>query len=385
MKTVGILLVIMLCTLAVPAGSAQAAEAPGVSAQSAVLISGDDGTVLFEKDARQQLAMASTTKIMTALLTLEEAERSGDLALTVTEEMVRVEGSSMGLRAGDQLTLSNLTAGMLLASGNDAANAAALFLDGSQEAFAQRMNARAAEIGMEGTHFVTPSGLDDEEHYSTAYDMALLAREALDCPAFAEIAASAVRQVEFLEPARKVSYSNHNKLLRLYEGCIGVKTGFTKKAGRCLVSAARRDGTTLIAVTLNAPDDWDDHMALFDYGFSQVQTADLTGGPLPERLPVVGGTAEAVSLRPGEGLTITLPKDQAQSVTREVLLPPFLYAPVEADQPVGRVLYRAGGETLFALPIYAGEAVSPPPPEPGFWEGLWGRITGWFAGELPEA
>ncbi len=274
---------------------------------------------------------------------------------------------------------------MLLASGNDAANAAALFLDGSQEAFAQRMNARAAEIGMEGTHFVTPSGLDDEEHYSTAYDMALLAREALDCPAFAEIAASAVRQVEFLEPARKVSYSNHNKLLRLYEGCIGVKTGFTTKAGRCLVSAARRDGTTLIAVTLNAPDDWDDHMALFDYGFSQVQTADLTGGPLPERLPVVGGTAEAVSLRPGEGLTITLPKDQAQSVTREVLLPPFLYAPVKADQPVGRVLYRAGGETLFALPIYAGEAVSPPPPEPGFWEGLWGRITGWFAGELPEA
>ena len=116
-----------------------------------------------------------------------------------------------------------------------------------------------------------------------------------------------------------------------------------------------------------------------------MQTADLTGGPLPERLPVVGGTAEAVSLRPGEGLTITLPKDQAQSVTREVLLPPFLYAPVKADQPVGRVLYRAGGETLFALPIYAGEAVSPLPPEPGFWEGLWGWITGWFAGELPEA
>ena len=374
-----------LAALAVPARSARAAEAPGVSAQSAVLISGDDGSVLFEKDAHRQMAMASTTKIMTALLTLEEAERSGDLALTVTEEMVRVEGSSMGLRAGDRLTLSNLTAGMLLASGNDAANAAALFLDGSQEAFAQRMNDRAAEAGMEETHFVTPSGLDDEEHYSTAYDMALLAREALDCPAFADIAASPVRQVEFLEPAHKVSYANHNKLLRLYEGCIGVKTGFTKKAGRCLVSAARRDGTTLIAVTLNAPDDWDDHMALFDYGFDQAATVDLTGGELPESLPVAGGTADAAPLRAGEGIKMTLPKAQAQSVSREVLLPRFLYAPVEAGQPVGRVLYQVDGETLFSVPIYAGEAVSAPPPEPGFWENLWNRITGWFAGELPQA
>lgn len=370
-----------LCALAVPYSPAQAAEAPSVSAQSAILISGDDGSVLFEKNAHEQLAMASTTKIMTALLTLEEVGRSGDQILTVTEEMVRVEGSSMGLQVGDQLTLSNLTAGMLLASGNDAANAAALFLAGSQEAFAEQMNARAAQIGMEESHFVTPSGLDDEAHYSTAYDMALLAREAMGNAAFADIAASAVRQVEFLEPARKVSYSNHNKLLRLYEGCIGVKTGFTKKAGRCLVSAARREGTTLIAVTLNAPDDWNDHMALFDYGFSQVRTVDLTGGAVPEALPVAGGTADAVPLRSGEGILLTLPLSQAQEITRELYLPTFLYAPVEAGQKVGEARYFSGGELVYSVPVYTGSSVPMPEPEPGFWEGLWNRVTQWLAGE----
>lgn len=369
-----------LCALAAPYSPAQAAEAPEVSAQSAILISGDDGSVLFEKNAHERLAMASTTKIMTALLTLEEAARSGDQALNVTEEMVRVEGSSMGLQAGDRLTLSNLTAGMLLASGNDAANAAALFLGGSQEGFAEQMNARAAQIGMEESHFVTPSGLDDEAHYSTAYDMALLAREAMGNEAFADIAASAVRQVEFLEPARKVSYSNHNKLLRLYEGCIGVKTGFTKKAGRCLVSAARREGTTLIAVTLNAPDDWNDHMALFDYGFSQVRTVGLTGGVLPDFLPVVGGTADAAALRPGEGIVLTLPLAQAQGITQELYLPAFLYAPVEAGQKVGEARYLSGGELIYSLPVYTVGGVPAPEPEPGFWESLWNRVSQWLAG-----
>ena len=165
---------------------------------------------------------------MTALLALEEAEKEGDPTVTVTEEMVAVEGSSMGLRAGDELPLTGLAAGMLLASGNDAANAVALYLDGSQEAFAERMNRRAVEIGMGNTHFVTPSGLDDEAHYSTAFDMALLAREALKNNKFRELASSGTYQIAFDNPEKKVQYTNHNKLLWLYEGCIGVKTGFTK-------------------------------------------------------------------------------------------------------------------------------------------------------------
>lgn len=367
-----------LLALGGPAAGAAQKGTPGVSAQSAILISADDGQVLYEHNAHQQLAMASTTKIMTALLTLEEAARSDDPELTITEEMVMVEGSSMGLQAGNRLTLRNLTAGMLLASGNDAANAAALALGGSQEGFAQLMNRRAAEIGMAETNFVTPSGLDDEAHYSTAYDMALLAREALKNPEFARIAASSTLQVEFLEPAQKISYSNHNRLLKMYEGCIGVKTGYTKKAGRCLVSAARREGTTLVAVTLNAPDDWDDHMALFDYGFANFATASFHSCGLPETLPVVGGTQGETQLVPGEESAATLPLEQAQAITRRVLLPRFLYAPVTAGEQVGEVQYWLNGEALYRLPLFVGQNAPCLEPEPTGWKAFWGKVKGWF-------
>lgn len=371
------ILVLLAALLVLPFPAAEAAEKPGVSAQSAILISGDDGTVIFEKNAHEQLAMASTTKIMTALLTLEEAQRSGDPVIEITEEMVQVEGSSMGLRAGDRLSLTNLTAGMLLASGNDAANAAALYLGGSQEGFAELMNERAREIGMTETNFVTPSGLDDDEHYSTAYDMALLGREAMQNEEFARIAGSANLQVEFIEPEQRVSYQNHNKLLHLYEGCIGIKTGFTKKAGRTLVSAARREGTTLIAVTLNAPDDWDDHMAMFDYGFETVRTVQLGGEALPESLPVAGSDKQEVELRPGQRLSMTLPIARAQGVESRVLLPKFLYAPVKAGERVGRIQYLMGTEEIYSVPIIAAEeAAVLELPEPSGWE----RFTDWLGG-----
>lgn len=372
-----LVLALLFVILLAPAPLARAQQ-PSVSAQSAVLISADDGSVLYEHNAHEPLAMASTTKIMTALLALEEAERAGDPIIDITQEMVMVEGSSMGLQAGNRLSMTNLVSGMLLASGNDAANAAALYLAGSQEAFAQQMNARAAEIGMESTHFVTPSGLDDEEHYSTAYDMALLAQEALRCPEFARIAGSAALQVEFVEPAQKVSYSNHNKLLRMYEGCVGVKTGFTKKAGRCLVSAAQREGTTLIAVTLNAPDDWDDHMAMLDYGFASVKTLSLDG-ECPESLHLVGGTVDAVPLRAGQGVKLTLSQEDAGRVSRRVLLPKFAYAPIQEGERLGRVQYLLDGQELYSVPIFAQESIgAAPAPEPAGWKGFWSKLTGWF-------
>lgn len=373
------ILVLLAVLLLLPLPTAKAAGEPGVSAQSAILISGDDGTVIFEKNAHEQLAMASTTKIMTALLTLEEAERSGDPVLDITEEMVAVEGSSMGLKAGDRLTLTNLVSGMLLASGNDAANAAALYLGGSQEGFAELMNARAKEIGMTETNFVTPSGLDDEQHYSTAYDMALLGREAIQNEEFARIAGSATLQVSFIEPEQKISYSNHNKLLHLYEGCIGIKTGFTKKAGRTLVSAARRDGTTLIAVTLNAPDDWDDHIAMFNYGFATVRTVQMGGEDLPDALPVAGSDKQGVSLRMGQQLAMTLPINQAEGLESRVLLPRFLYAPVQAGEKVGRVQYLMGGEEIYSVPIIASEEAEVLVLQELSW---WEKFTGWFAGLL---
>lgn len=359
-----------LCPVARAAG-------PEVSAQSAVVLTADTGTVLFEKDGHTPRPVASTTKIMTALLALEAAQERGDPLVDITQEMVAVEGSSMGLQAGDSISLTGLAAGMLLASGNDAANAAALYLDGSLESFAARMNQRAAALGMEDTHFVTPSGLDGEDaqglgHLSTAYDMALLARAALEDQAFRQLCSSPSLAVEFAEPVKRVTYTNHNKLLTQYQGCVGVKTGFTKEAGRCLVSAAERDGALLIAVTLNAPNDWEDHTALLDYGFSQVEPYQLAGGDVRLTVPVVGSPEEAVSLRGSNGGEVTLPLGQGAQVERVVRVPKFLYAPVEAGEQVGEICWYLEGQLLGSAPLTAAGAAPLQEKAPSLWERLFG-------------
>ena len=353
------------------------AAGPEVSAQSAVVLTADTGTVLFEKDGHTPRPVASTTKIMTALLALEAAQEQGDPLVDITQEMVAVEGSSMGLQAGDSISLTGLAAGMLLASGNDAANAAALYLDGSLESFAARMNQRAAALGMEDTHFVTPSGLDGEDaqglgHLSTAYDMALLARAALEDQAFRQLCSSPSLAVEFAEPVKRVTYTNHNKLLAQYQGCVGVKTGFTKEAGRCLVSAAERDGALLIAVTLNAPNDWQDHTALLDYGFSQMEPYQLAGGDVRLTVPVVGSPEEAVSLRGSNGGEVTLPLGQGAQVERVVRVPKFLYAPVEAGEQVGEICWYLEGQLLGSAPLTAAGTAPLQEKAPSLWERLFG-------------
>lgn len=365
-----------LCLVGALCPVAQAAG-PEVSAQSAVVLTADTGTVLFEKDGHTPRPVASTTKIMTALLALEAAQEQGDPLVDITQEMVAVEGSSMGLQAGDSISLTGLAAGMLLASGNDAANAAALYLDASLESFAARMNQRAAALGMEDTHFVTPSGLDGEDaqglgHLSTAYDMALLARVALEDQAFRQLCSSPSLAVEFAEPVKRVTYTNHNKLLTQYPGCVGVKTGFTKEAGRCLVSAAERDGALLIAVTLNAPNDWEDHAALLDYGFTQVEPYPLAGGDVRLTVPVVGSPVEAVSLRGSNGGEVTLPLGQGAQVERVVHAPKFLYAPVEAGEQVGEICWYLEGQLLGSAPLTAAGAAPLQEKAPSLWERLFG-------------
>lgn len=365
-----------LCLVGALCPVAQAAG-PEVSAQSAVVLTADTGTVLFEKDGHTPRPVASTTKIMTALLALEAAQEQGDPLVDITQEMVAVEGSSMGLQAGDSISLTGLAAGMLLASGNDAANAAALYLDGSLESFAARMNQRAAALGMEDTHFVTPSGLDGEDaqglgHLSTAYDMALLARAALEDQAFRQLCSSPSLAVEFAEPVKRVTYTNHNKLLAQYQGCVGVKTGFTKEAGRCLVSAAERDGALLIAVTLNAPNDWEDHAALLDYGFTQVEPYPLAGGDVRLTVPVVGSPVEVMSLRGSNGGEVTLPLGQGAQVERVVRVPKFLYAPVEAGEQVGEICWYLEGQLLGSAPLTAAGAAPLQEKAPSLWERLFG-------------
>ena len=359
-----------LCPVARAAG-------PEVSAQSAVVLTADTGVVLFEKDGHTPRPVARTTKIMTAFLALEAAQERGDPLVDITQEMVAVEGSSMGLQAGDSISLTGLAAGMLLASGNDAANAAALYLDGSLESFAARMHQRAAALGMEDTHFVTPSGLDGEDaqglgHLSTAYDMALLARVALEDQAFRQLCSSPSLAVEFAEPVKRVTYTNHNKLLAQYQGCVGVKTGFTKEAGRCLVSAAERDGALLIAVTLNAPNDWQDHTALLDYGFSQMEPYQLAGGDVRLTVPVVGSPVEVVSLRGSNGGEVTLPLGQGAQVERVVRVPKFLYAPVEAGEQVGEICWYLEGQLLGSAPLTAAGAAPLQEKAPSLWERLFG-------------
>ena len=258
--------------------SAETAESVSVSAYAAVLCEPVSGTVLFEKNSREVLPVASTTKIMTAMLAFE-SEHRGD-PVTITPEMISVEGSSMGLRAGEVLALGDIARGMMMASGNDGANAIALYLSDSTEAFSEKMNARAAELHMMQTRFVTPSGLDAEGHGSTAYDMALLAAEAMQNEEFAAAVGRTTLSVPFISPEKTVRYENHNRLLKLYPDCTGIKTGFTKKAGRCLVSSAERDGARLICVTLNAPDDWNDHMNLYDYGFVQLAERTYTAAAI---------------------------------------------------------------------------------------------------------
>jgi len=329
-----------------------------VSAKGAVMISADTNNVIYEKNSNEKLSMASTTKIMTGLLALEKVQKDGDFLMEITEEMVMVEGSSMGLRAGDKLMMSDVVSGLMLASGNDAANSLAIAIAGTQEAFAELMNAKAAEIGMVNTNFVTPSGLDDEVHHSTAYDMAILTREAMKNEIFREIVSSKTRSVNFINPEKTVRYSNHNKLLSLYENCIGVKTGFTEKSGRCLVSAAERDGVTLIMVTLNADDDWNDHIAMFDYGFSKIKNISFNETDFFAEINIVGSDSSIIKVSGIDGGEKSLLDIDTDEIERVVYLPKFVYAPVKNGDMIGVVKYYMNDSEFLSVPIIAQEAAA---------------------------
>ena len=239
----GILLASLLFFTQIPA-----AQAVGTSASSAILMEAGSGRVLYEHNADEPRLIASITKLMTALVALESG-RSLDDVVTIQAEDTRTEGSALYLKPGEHVKLETLLYGLLLHSGNDAALAIARFCGGSVEGFVAGMNAKAQELGMTNSHFANPNGLNDEGHYSSARDMALLARACLDNEYLAQMVSTRTITLEGR------TFTNHNKLLWRYEGCVGMKTGFTEKAGRTLVSAARRDGMTLIAVTLNDPDD----------------------------------------------------------------------------------------------------------------------------------
>lgn len=337
------------------------AASPACSAQSVILVDGESGRVLFEQNADEERLIASITKIMTALVALESG-RDLDEEVTIKREYTLTEGSSMYLKVGEQVSLRALLYGLMLSSGNDAALALAGECAGSVDDFVEQMNRRAAVLGMEHTHFANPNGLNDEAHYSTARDMALLTREALKNPDFAEIVST--RSITLGER----TLVNHNKLLKLYEGAIGVKTGYTQLAGRTLVSAAVRNGQTLIAVTLNDPNDWADHAALLDYGFAAFPKTRLCrAGKHAAEMSVLGGTADTVSLETDRDLWY--PLKEGETVQAEWSLPETVKAPVSRGAVAGTLTFYKDGEIIGRSFLVFGADVPARPPE-----SIWERI-----------
>ncbi len=365
MKQICLVFVVVLMVVTTPLS----VSALDVSARYACVIDAQTGRVLYEKNAYERHSMASTTKIMTALLALENAKENE--TVTVSKNAAGTEGSSMYLSAGEKLPMETLLYGLMLNSGNDAAIAIAEHIGGNVEHFANMMTERAHEIGAKNTQFKNPNGLDEEGHYTTAYDLALITRTALLNPRFAEIVATKHKSFPATENSIARSFTNHNKLLSLYNGCIGIKTGFTKKTGRCLVSAAKRDHSTIICVTLNAPNDWNDHKNLLDYGFSVNQSRPLVIKDMVlKTLPIKNGDKKALDLLAEEDFYLSYNgKEGLSKVKLEYKLPAFVPAPVSYGAQIGTLAVFYDGNKLCELNLLAGSNVNyVEPPTPTLWE-----------------
>lgn len=317
---------------------AAAAAPPAQSAVSAILVDGDTGRVLYEKNANERRLIASITKLMTALVAVESCP---DLTKTVTvkREWTMTEGSSIYMREGETLRLETLLYGLLLSSGNDAAIGVAEACAEDVQTFVDWMNERAESLGMENSHFANPNGLNAEGHYSSAYDMALLAREVLHHPTLRKIMATKSIHLE------GHSFANHNKLLWQYEGCIGMKTGYTILAGRTLVSAAERDGQTLICVTLDDRDDWKDHAAMLDYGFENYprQVLALKGRRF-RTIPVEGSLNRFVGVETSHDVYYPLRSEEVVKAKLEI--PDQVTAPVKGGTVAGSLTFYLGEKEI---------------------------------------
>ncbi len=382
------LIALILCTLtilpmrALPVAGEEeyiAADTPlptvsldiATAAGSAVLLdaSGAEVRTLWAQNADERRGPASTTKIMTALVAAEQMPLSSKV--TVTKESVGIEGSSVYLTEGEVFTLEELLCCTLLESANDAATAVAIAVSGSVEDFAALMNEKCAELGLRDTHFTNPHGLDDEEHYTTARELGIIAAAALENEALKKIFSTYKMTVAAPDGGVRLLI-NHNRLLKSIEGCIGVKTGYTKSNGRCLVSAAERDGLRLIAVTLNDGNDWHDHTEMIEAGFAAYERISLcqyTNIALPE-ITVTEGEQSSVRTQFAEDVYVTLPKSGAKLTCRIESIP-SITAPVRRGQSAGDVIFLCEGEEIARVKIITAYAAAKKK-EKGFWEKLFG-------------
>lgn len=335
-----------------------------ISAQKAILMDAATGRVLYEKQADEQSLIASTTKIMTALVVCEQCNVLD--RVRIPKEAVGIEGSSMYLQEGEILTIQELLYGLMLHSGNDAAVALAIYCGGTVEGFAQLMNDKAHQLGMKHTHFENPNGLDAPGHHSTARDLAILAAYAMENPIFAKTVSAKTVTVgqRYLR--------NHNKLLWQVEGVDGVKTGYTRAAGRILVSSAIREGRRLVAVTINAPDDWQDHAVLLNNGFQDFANRRIvTAGERISMMEIVGGQETVVELLAAEDFDYAL----MASETPELVIsgPGFVYAPVAEGADAGFAHVCIDGKSIGKVSLVYGQTVEQVSQEK---EGLWKRLIG---------
>lgn len=295
------------------------------SAKAAITIEAQTGISLYEKNADEQLPMASTTKIMTALVTLENADINQ--TFTVSETACKVEGTQIGLLAGDQISLNDLLHMLMMKSANDAAQTIAENISGSLEAFAELMNERAKQMGLTHTHFENPHGLPSDNHYTTARELALIAAEALKNDTFAQIVSTKKKKLDY----HGLVIENSNRLLSSYEYTTGVKTGFTKAAGRCLVTSAKKDGVTLINVTLDDGNDWQDHTEMFEEGFRRVSSYTLyEAGQYSITVPVLNGTHPARFTNPEPVYGVCIDGQKIEYIPTDCL-PQSLYAPIQKE------------------------------------------------------
>lgn len=341
-------------------------NALSTSADSVILMEQESGRVLYEHNAQEEKLIASITKLLTALIAIESQLPLEDF-VEITAESCYVEGSSLYLKEGDKMTLEALLYGMLLHSGNDAATAIAIHCAGSVEDFVSLMNEKAEQLGMKHSAFANPHGLNDTNHYSSAYDMALVAQACLDY----EILAKMVETQRITLCGR--TFVNKNKLLSMYEGCIGMKTGYTELAGRTLVSAATRDGMTLICVTLDAPDDWDDHSKLFDYGFETYQMKEFTAETMPTiEIPVENSLLPFVTI--GVEETFRYPVTKEEEISFQFSVPAqMVQAPIEVGtEAKGEIIWTLGEEELSRFPLFYQESVENNLFTPKTW---WDKLT----------
>lgn len=338
MGMLGILLAAVLLNASAPP--------PDCSAGAAIVIHADSGECIYERRADEPMLIASTTKIMTAAVVLENCELNE--RVLIDERSAGLEGSSMYIKPGESYSVEELLYGMLLVSGNDAAAALAIHTAGSIEGFAELMNELAQRLHMDNSSFKNPHGLNQEGHYGSARDMARLAAYCMENPDFARIVCTTSRRV-----GDKV-LNNHNRLLRTYPGCIGVKTGYTKAAGRALISCAEREGARYICVTFADPNDWEDHARLYDWAFANFRCEELISPEMRFSLPVISGVRDAVELRPACGVRRLLAPEAA--VSYELYVPRFGFAPIEPGEVVGSIRALVDGELAAEVELICAES-----------------------------